>query len=476
MKYPLVALLLLLAASIYCYEISIGSFIPKGVFCDDLDRDGDVDLLVITQNFNVHILHNNGDGTYGNAMSLPVGKTKSRTQKLYDFNNDGWTDIDGFFVTTNENGQTQTTLRIYLNNAGVFNENAYIELPSMPQLDRHSVFYGDWNGDAYTDVMVWDDGIYYMVLNNNGVSFTATGETTAEVGWGGFRDMDSDGTDELFLSTSEGLRVYKYPDLVSPFLIFPNNGHFTTIETEDMDLDGDLDIFGSYCDGITYSSVCIYENIGNYNYLAHYSIYDDIRNLGGVLLRDLTNDQYLDIVNYAYVSPYNPTNYDYPFSLFYFLPISMPNYNIYFEHSGFDYIDVDNNGFLDFVLVWRQSGARLRVYYNDGTGNFSDNPIVSNEDELSPNPDIKLSVYPNPFVDKVNIKYTPYSTGETVLSIYNIKGQLVRSYSGAAKAGDPQHIQWEGNDKNGRSVSKGLYFCKIYMPDNKMIFKKFVKM
>ena len=120
MKYPLVALLLLLAASIYCYEISIGSFIPKGVFCDDLDRDGDVDLLVITQNFNVHILHNNGDGTYSNAMSLPVGKTKSRTQKLYDFNNDGWTDIDGFFVTTNENGQTQTTLRIYLNNAGVF--------------------------------------------------------------------------------------------------------------------------------------------------------------------------------------------------------------------------------------------------------------------------------------------------------------------------------------------------------------------
>jgi hypothetical protein len=476
MKYPLLVLLLLLAASIYCYELTIGSFVPKGVFCDDLDRDGDVDLLVIAQNFNVHILHNNGDGTYSNTMSLPVGKTKSFTQKLYDFNNDGWTDIDGFFATTDENGNTETTLRIYLNSAGVFNENAYIDLPPMPQMDRHWVFYGDWNGDAYTDVLVWDDDMYYLVLNNSGVSFTATGETIAGVGWGGFRDMDSDGTDELFLSTSEGLHVYKYPDLVSPFLVLPNSGYFRTVETEDLDRDGDLDIFISFCDGTTYSSICIYENIGNYNYLAHNNIYHDNRDLDGVLLRDVTNDQYLDVVNYAYVSPYNPVGFDYPFSLFYFLPISMPNYNIYSEYSGFDYIDVDNNGFLDFVLVWRQSGARLRVYYNDGMGNFSDNPVVSNEDELVPNPEIELSVYPNPFTEKVIIEYTPCTTGEMVLSIYNVKGQIVRSYHEVARANEPQHIQWAGNDEYGKNVSKGIYFCKINMPNNKPMVKKTIKM
>lgn len=471
MKYPLLVLLLLLAASIYCYEVTIGSFIPKGVFCDDLDRDGDVDLLVIAQNFNVHILHNNGDATYSNTMSLPVGKTKSFTQKLYDFNNDGWTDIDGFFATTDENGNTETTLRIYLNSAGVFNENAYIDLPPMPQMDRHWVFYGDWNGDAYTDVLVWDDDMYYLVLNNSGVSFTATGETLAGVGWGGFRDMDSDGTDELFLSTSEGLRVYKYPDLVSPFLVFPNSGYFRTVETEDLDRDGDLDIFISFCDGATYSSICIYENIGNYNYLAHNNIYHDNRDLDEVLLRDVTNDQYLDVVNYAYVSPYNPAGFDYPFSLFYFLPISMPNYNIYSEYSGFDYIDVDNNGFLDFVLVWMQSGARLRVYYNDGMGNFSDNPVVSNEDELVPNPEIELSVYPNPFNSHITFSVESKVGKITSLDIYNIKGQVVRKLNPIIQGKTNTRYEWNGRDNIGNLCSKGIYLCKIGCNGDSMVYR-----
>jgi len=476
MKHKIWVLMLLLTTSIYCYEISVGTFSPKALFSDDLDRDGDVDLVVTANNFNMYIMHNNGDGTYSNALSLPVSKVKSFKNKLYDFNNDGWTDLDGYIELTDDYGNTQTKLRIYLNSNGVFDEDVYIDLPSMPQMDAHWAFYGDWNGDSYTDVLVWDDDMYYLVMNNYGVSFTATGETIAGVGWGGFRDLDSDVTDELIISTSEGLRVYKYPDLVSPFLIFPNNGYFGTIETEDIDIDGDIDIFASFSDASSYTAVCIYENVGNYNYMAHNSIYDDIRDLDGVLLRDLTNDQYLDIVNYAYVSPYNPAGFDYPFSLFYFLPINMPNYNIYFEYSGFDYIDVDNNGFLDFVLVWRQSGARLRIYYNDGMGYFSDNPFVSNEDELNPIAEKELAVYPNPFAEKVNIEYTPCSTGEIVLNIYNVKGQIVRSYHRVAKADESQHIQWDGNDDNGKNVSKGIYFCKINMPNIKPMVKKIIKM
>jgi len=464
----------LLATSIYGYEISVGPFIPKGVFCEDLNNDGYVDLLIISNYPQVYVLLNNGDGTFGDAVSLPVGKTKSFTQKLYDFNNDGWTDIDGFVTTTDEYGNTETTLRIYLNCGGVFYEGFYIDLPPIPPMDWYWVFYGDWDGDAFTDVLIWADGVYHLFLNNSGVSFYATGETIVGVGWGGFRDMDYDGTDELFLSTSEGLYIYKYPDIVSPFLVLPYSGYFRTVETEDLDRDGDLDIFASFSDGSTYSTVCIYENLGNYNYLVHNNHYKDFRCLDGVLLRDITNDQYLDIVNYAYVSPMNPAGFDYPLSLFYFLPINMPNYSIYYENSGYDYVDVDNNGFLDFVLVWAQTSARLRVYYNDGMGNFSDNPIVSNNDELNPMLDMKLSVYPNPFTEKVNIEYTPCSSGKIGLKIYNIKGQLVRSYHKDARANELQHIQWDGNDEIGRTVSKGIYFCMINI-DNKQTVKKIVK-
>lgn len=476
MKHVIALLMLLMGLSIYCYQITVGPFIPRALFSDDLDRDGYIDLVVTTSNFNTYILYNNGDGTYNNTFLLPVAKIKSSTNKLYDFDNDGWTDINGFIEIIDEYGNTHTKLRIYLNNSGVFNENDYIDLPSMPQLDAHWVLYGDWNGDDYTDVLVWDDDMYYVVQNNGDLSFTATGETIVGMGFGAFRDLDSDGSDELFISTSEDLLVYKYPDLTSPFLIFPNNGYLRTIETEDMDIDGDLDIFTSFCDGNSYSEVCIYENIGNYNYLAHNSIYYDQRDLDGVLLKDLTSDGYLDILNYAYVSPYNPIGFDYPFDLFYLLSVSMPACNIYSEYSGFDYRDVDNNGFLDFVLIWMQNGIQLRVYYNEGMGYFSDNPIVSNEDELIPNPKIELTAYPNPFVEKMNIEYTPCTTGDMVLNIYNIKGQKVRSYHKTAKADESQHLQWDGNDENGRTVSKGIYICNIHMTNKKKICKKIVKM
>jgi len=471
----LLMVILLLAVSAYCYEVNIGPFIPMGLFCDDLNRDGNVDLLVPADNFNMHILHNNGDGTFSNAFTLPISRAKSFTQKLYDFNNDGYTDIDGFFRTTDEDGNRQTTFRIYFSDAGYFYENYYIDLPPMTQSNSVQVLYGDWSGDGFTDAMVWHDGMYHFVLNNGGMDFTITDETLPSVGWVALRDIDADGTDEIIISTQEGLHIYKYPKLDAPFLVLPNDSYFRTIEVEDMDIDGDLDIFTSWCDGVTHSAVCIYENVGDYNYVAHNSIYYDGRVLDTSLLRHLTNDQYLDIVNYARISPYNPDGYDFPESLSYLLPAEAPQAHIYYKFSGFDYVDVDNNGFLDFVLVWLQGGARLRVYYNDGMGGFSDDP-VSNNDELIPNPEIEMAIYPNPWVEKVNIEFTPCSTGEIVLNIYNIKGQLVRSFRDAIRAGNPHRIQWDGNDENGKSVSKGVYLCKINEVNNRQIVKKLIKM
>jgi hypothetical protein len=69
--------------------------------------------------------------------------------------------------------------------------------------------------------------------------------------------------------------------------------------------------------------------------------------------------------------------------------------------------------------------------------------------------------YPNPFNPKTTISFNMPKSGFANLSIYNAKGQLVKTLTnGMTKAGDNKLV-WEGTDNNGSRVSSGLYFYKL---------------
>ena len=476
MKITALLIALLMVSSISCYQIPVGNFIPRALFCDDLDQDGHIDLIVTALNGGIHLLYNNGDGTFQVRDSLPIHKPKSWTNTLFDFNNDGWNDLDGFYRTTDEDGTLLTSLRICISDAGSFDIDNYIDFPAMPELESYWVLYGDWNGDGYPDAFVWSDNVFHYVQNNEGLSFSVTGDSIAGRGWGAFRDIDGDGMDEFLVSTENSIMIYRYPDFTNPFLILPTSSWFRMFEVVDIDHDGDLDIFASICGGSTYSAVCIYENIGNYQYIAHHNVYYDGRNLDIALLKDFTMDGYPDILNYTYVSPYNPANFDYPLSDFFYLPVTPPDCVIYYDYSGFNYVDVDGNGSLDFVLLWFQSGAQIRVYYNDGIGNFSDVSPVSNSDETVPRLWQSIEVYPNPFTDMVNLKISDAESGIVMVNIYNLKGQKIRTYKEDAKPHESVHLQWDGKDATGNKAPKGIYFINVQTNSSTGITKKFIKL
>lgn len=79
--------------------------------------------------------------------------------------------------------------------------------------------------------------------------------------------------------------------------------------------------------------------------------------------------------------------------------------------------------------------------------------------------------YPNPFNPNTNIKFNMPVTENVNISIYNVKGQLVKTLvNGVAQAGS-HTITWNGVDNNNTSVSSGVYFYKLESANHKEMKK-----
>jgi hypothetical protein len=83
--------------------------------------------------------------------------------------------------------------------------------------------------------------------------------------------------------------------------------------------------------------------------------------------------------------------------------------------------------------------------------------------------------YPNPFNPNTNLSFTLPNAGSYSMKIYNVAGQMVRSYERVGTAG-LNVITWDGKDNLGSDVSSGVYFFKLsagsFTATNKMVMMK----
>ncbi|MFB3844280.1 MAG: T9SS type A sorting domain-containing protein [Candidatus Cloacimonadaceae bacterium] len=85
----------------------------------------------------------------------------------------------------------------------------------------------------------------------------------------------------------------------------------------------------------------------------------------------------------------------------------------------------------------------------------------SNEDHVAPALSFLKNNYPNPFNSETTIRFTLPKKGNANLSIYNTKGQLVKTlHNGMTKAGETS-LTWNGTDNQNQRVSNGIYFYKL---------------
>jgi hypothetical protein len=69
-----------------------------------------------------------------------------------------------------------------------------------------------------------------------------------------------------------------------------------------------------------------------------------------------------------------------------------------------------------------------------------------------------ISCYPNPFKSHTTIEYKVPDNMKTTLSIYNIRGQKVRTLIDNQDAKGTNKITWNGSDSRQQKLGSGIYF------------------
>ncbi len=87
------------------------------------------------------------------------------------------------------------------------------------------------------------------------------------------------------------------------------------------------------------------------------------------------------------------------------------------------------------------------------TDTENDIPVV-NRTTLSQN-------YPNPFNPTTTINYSIAKEGTVELTVYNIKGQKVKTLVNERKEAGQHSIVWNGKDNTNKTVSSGIYFYSL---------------
>ncbi len=143
------------------------------------------------------------------------------------------------------------------------------------------------------------------------------------------------------------------------------------------------------------------------------------------------------------------------------------------EHLEFtqDAILSNNNLYLSIACGYKPlEGEYQEIYY---TQKIDLSEFVNTGDENIPNFRPKLSNYPNPFNPTTTISFDLPKSGNVDLTIYNVKGQKVKTLTNEKYPKGKHSIVWTGKNDKNQSVSTGIYFYRL-RSDNSTLTKKMI--
>jgi hypothetical protein len=311
---------------------------PVGLTRGDFNEDGKPDVMVTNAGSGtLSLFLGNGDGTFGNAISIVVGANPISVVSA-DFNGDGHQDIAVSL------GNSQSFQVLFGNGNGIFQAPVTVAIPNIATSTVGQLVAQDVNGDHKADLAIATDRGVAIFINNGAGGFSAaamvdsgaiianlvvvdiTGDGQADVVGTELTTDASGNTDgNVFFARGNGNGTFQTPMPVTQFIGTPAG-----ITVGDLNNDGLVDIVVSNSGGVVGGSggsglggpfctpricmpvdgppplppvtvpgeisVLLQQSNGTFSLSSHLS---GDRNPGDVSLVDLNGDGNLDIVDAA---------------------------------------------------------------------------------------------------------------------------------------------------------------------------------
>ena len=131
------------------------------------------------------------------------------------------------------------------------------------------------------------------------------------------------------------------------------------------------------------------------------------------------------------------------------------------------------NGSWEFETFNVESGFhtfKWEYYKDGGVSSFQDcvwiDEIIfpANSVDVTPDENSMIQIaefngnYPNPFNPTTTFSYSLANESEVSLTLFNIKGQKIKTLVSENQTAGVHHVIWDGTDDNGKKVSTGIYF------------------
>ncbi|PCJ65342.1 MAG: hypothetical protein COA58_10815 [Bacteroidetes bacterium] len=455
-------------------ESSLAGISNGDVAFNDIDNDGDLDIITVGFEYNSSldfggnskIYKNDGSGTYSLFDETSIMKLYDGSIALADIDGDNDDDL----LVTGRNGSTINT-KLYLNNGA----GNFTLVTGTPFVDVYnsSIAFEDIDSDGDFDLMItgsrdtsFIDGmpISKLYKNDGAGNFTVVPETPFDdINFGAiaFSDVDSDGDQDLFISGFNGEQRISKMYLNNGSGTFSLQSNTTIAEVANgavafIDLDGDEDedliTTGIKNNGTTQTSLYINNGTGTFS-IATSGIDSSLR--GDALSHsdvDKDGDQDILISGGNFI---RPALYINDGTAHFSLVDGSSTSTHYLGSQAFDqaestassFGDIDQDGDQDVIIIGLGNGfiAKTNIYRNisKGTSGIKNSTILQT-----------IRLYPNPSQGSLTIKGLP--TG-ALIKITNTLGQEIL-YTRATGETYKLHI-----------FDKGLFYVTLYQEDGTII-------